>query len=195
MGMPEERTDYYTYGDYLKWPEGERWELIDGRAYAMTPSPTVLHQDIFIQLIQMIGPYFEGKPCKFMAAPLDVRLPHSDEATEAVDTVVQPDLMVVCDPAKVEKGGVRGAPDLVVEILSESTMHRDMDAKLRLYERHGVRCYIIVDPWGKVVTVRTLESEGKYGEPEFFTGKLTMTVRIFEGLTVDLRKVWGAVEV
>ena len=70
-----------------------------------------------------------------------------------VDTVVQPDLLVVCDPAKLDERGVVGAPDLVIEILSESTTHRDLDLKLRLYEKHGVRCYIIVDPWGKTLTV------------------------------------------
>lgn len=193
MGMPESRPDYYTYGDYAKWPEGERWELIDGRAYAMTPAPNMHHQELLANLFDSFRLFFRGKPCRVPMTPVDVRFPKNSEPDEAVETVVQPDLIVVCDPAKVDIKGVRGAPDLALEVLSESTSHRDLGEKLRLYEKHGVRCYIIVDPWSKVVTVRYLEAPGRYGRPEWFTGTDRMPVRIFEGFELDLTQVFSMI--
>ena len=191
MGIPESRPDLYTYGDYLKWPADERWELIEGQAYAMTPAPSFEHQLLVTALVRDMAPYFIGKPCKLVVSPVDVRLPQTDQSDEAVDTVVQPDLLVICDPAKIDKKGVRGGPDLVVEVLSESTMHRDMDAKLRLYEKHGVRCYIIVDPWGKALTARYLDAPGQFGQPALFSGADRMPVRIFTGLEIDLQKLFA----
>lgn len=194
MGMPEKQADqFFTYEDYLKWPDEERWEIIEGRAYAMTPAPTVRHQEMLVQLILQLAPFFAEKSCRLLAAPLDVRLPGGDEKGEIVDTVVQPDLLVVCDPAKIDEKGVKGAPDLIIEILSESTAHRDLDEKLRLYEKHGVRCYIIADPWGKTLTVRYLEPAGNYGHPEFFAGNDPMPVRIFDCLVFDLARVFANV--
>lgn len=194
MGLPETQTDQrFTYGDYVKWPDDERWELIEGRAYAMTPSPTVRHQQVLAAFAGLLWQFFEGKPCRAFAAPLDVRLPEANEKDESIETVVQPDLLVVCDPAKLDDKGVRGAPDLVIEILSESTAARDLGEKLRLYEKHGVRCYIIADPWGKTLTVRYLETEHQFGSPELFAGKTAMPVRIFEGLTLDLERVFGGI--
>lgn len=186
MGIPESRPEHYTYGDYVTWPEGERWELIEGRAYAMTPGPSEAHQRLVTDLIGDMAPYFRGKSYKIYVSPFDVRLPGAEEEDEAVDTVVQPDVLVVCDPAKIDKKGVRGAPDLVIEVLSESTSHHDLGEKLRIYEKHGVRCYIIVDPWGKVVTVRYQEAPGRYGRPEVYTAHDHLPVRIFEDLTLDL---------
>jgi Uma2 family endonuclease len=192
--MPEPQADRrYTYGDYVTWPEGERWELIEGRAYAMTPAPMVRHQQLLLNLIGLMLPYFGGKPCRLFVAPLDVRLPEEGEGDDTVETVVQPDLLVVCDPAKVDERGVRGAPDLVVEILSESTAARDLSEKLRLYEKHGVRCYIIADPWGKTLTLRTLEAPGKFGRAELFDGATQAPIRIFEGLSLDLAQVFSAI--
>ncbi len=193
MGGPKIQNESFTYGDYLKWPDDERWELIDGQAYAMTPAPLVEHQRVLKRLIVILEIFFQGKPCELFHAPLDVRLPHLDESDEAVDTVVQPDLLVLCDPAKVDEKGVRGAPDLTLEILSESTAKRDMGIKLELYERHGVRCYIIVDPWGKTVTCRYLEPAGRFGRPELFLATDQLPIRIFEGLIVDLAQIFNRV--
>jgi len=194
MGMPDTQGDqYFTYADYLKWPDEERWEIIEGRAYAMTPAPTLRHQQMLMALIAQFLKYFAGKPCQLFVAPLDVRLPNLNEKNEIVDTVVQPDLLVVCDPAKLDEKGVVGAPDLVIEILSESTSRRDLDIKLRLYEKHGVRCYIIADPWGKTLTARYLEPGGKYAIPEFFAGAAQMPIGIFEGLVLDLGRVFEGI--
>ncbi|MCE5229959.1 Uma2 family endonuclease [bacterium] len=193
MGLPESQTDQrFTYGDYVKWPADERWELIEGRAVAMTPAPTVRHQEVLMALAALLWQYFEGKTCRALAAPTDVRLPDANEKDESIETVVQPDLLVVCDPKKLDEKGVRGAPDLIIEILAESTAARDLGEKLRLYEKHAVRCYIIADPWGKTLTVRYYE-ETKFGTPELFAAKTKMPVRLFEGLTLDLERVYGGV--
>lgn len=191
MGMPDTQSEQrYTYGDYLKWPDDERWELIEGRPYAMTPGPTDDHQEISVFLTTILAQYFKGKPCRVFHAPFDVRLPEKDEKDEQIETVVQPDLLVLCEPKKADKRGVRGAPDLAVEILSESTAARDLSDKLLLYEKHGVRCYIIVDPWAKTLTVRYLEPIGKFGPPELYSGYSKIQVRIFAGLIIDLADVF-----
>lgn len=184
------REGFFTYGDYAKWPDEERWELIEGKAYDLTPTPYTDHQMILGECVFQFAQYCNGKTCETVISPLDVLLPKGDEPDEAVDTVVQPDIMVVCDRSKCKEIGIRGAPDLLVEVFAPWTVYRDLALKLRLYERHNVRCYIMIDPWGKIATVRYLESPGRYGVPEFFTEKKPIPVRIFEGLVIDLVKVF-----
>ena len=88
----------WTYADYLTWPDDERWEIIDGVAYAMSPSPGTRHQDISLHLTLQIGGHLDKKPCKAFAAPFDVRLSENQGASDNyVETVVQPDILVVCD--------------------------------------------------------------------------------------------------
>ena len=191
MGIPDPRPDLYTYGDYLKWPEDERWELIEGQAYAMTPAPLINHQRVAGSFFNILFNHFKRKPCEVFTSPTDILLPRGDEEDEAADTVVEPDVLVVCDPNKIKRNVIRGAPDLVFEALSESTMLRDIDVKLRLYEKHGVRCYIIADPWQKTLTVRYLEAPGQFGQPALFSGADRMPVKIFEELAVDLGEIFG----
>ena len=119
----------FTYGDYLTWDDGERWELIDGVPYNMSPAPTVRHQAISRELSTEFALYLRGKPCQLFAAPFEVRLPEVDESDELVETVVQPDLSIICDKSKLDEAGCRGAPDLIVEILSPSTAHKDLKVK------------------------------------------------------------------
>lgn len=195
MSAPDVKRTGYTYGDYMTWPEAERWELIGGKAYPMMtsspfPAPALRHQQTQAMLFFLLMQYFQGKPCQVLAAPVDVRLPQANESDEAVDTVVQPDLLVVCDRVKLDEKGVRGAPDLVVEILSASTAERDLGAKLRLYENHGVRCYLIADPWGQTLTVRYLQDNGRYNHPAIFAGSDSMPIEIFSGLELDLARVF-----
>ena len=110
MGLPQRDTEHHTYADYLTWPDDVRYELIDGVAYLMAPAPTLDHQDvvgeIYFQLRQALG----DQPCRAYVAPVDVRLPHSNEADADVDTVVQPDVLVVCDPSKADRRGRAGCP-------------------------------------------------------------------------------------
>ena len=137
MGLPRRDREQHTYGDYLAWPEDVRYELIDGIAYAMSPAPTVSHQETAGAIYRQIDEQLDRTPCRALIAPLDVRLPRGDEADAAVDTVVQPDLLVVCDLTQIDECGVRGAPDWIIEVLSPATAAHDQVVKRDLYERAG----------------------------------------------------------
>ena len=123
------QEERFTYGDYVTWDDDERWELIDGVPYNMSPAPRVRHQAISRELLAEFVLYLRGKSCQVFAAPFDVRLPESDERDDLVETVVQPDLSVICDRGKLDDAGCRGAPDLIVEILSPGTAHKDLKVK------------------------------------------------------------------
>jgi len=180
----------FTYGDYMNWPEDERWELIDGYAYNMSPAPSRRHQQISVELIKQIGFYLDDKPCSVYHAPFDVRLPEADEKDEDVKTVVQPDIVVVCDENKLDDKGCRGAPDLIIEIVSPATAPKDMKIKLSLYEKHGVKEYWVVHPIDNVVLVFKLGKNKMYGKPEVYTEEDKMKTAILEGLEIDLGKVF-----
>ena len=143
MLSPGER---FTYRHYRTWPDEERWELIDGQAWSMSPAPMREHQELSARLFNMVYDLLKGKPCKAYDAPFDVLPPGSEEKDDEVDTVVQPDIAVFCDDSKLTKRGARGAPGRIIEILSPRTAKKDYEVKHRLYERHGVREYWIVDP-------------------------------------------------
>ena len=188
---PEAATkDSYTYGDYAKWPDEERWELIDGVPYNMSPAPSRSHQKILGELFKQIAVYLTGKTCEVYIAPFDVRLPKGDENDDQITTVVQPDLVVVCDREKLDDHGCKGAPDLVVEVLSPGTAGKDMKIKLALYERVGVKEYWLVDPSYKAVQVYQLETSGRYGRPGIYTGADQVKVGLFLDLEIDLSMVF-----
>jgi Uma2 family endonuclease len=185
-----ERNDRFTYRDYSTWLDNERWELIDGVVHSMSPSPTWRHQTLILKLAGIISAALKSTSCRLAIAPFDVLLPDSISANEEdIETVVQPDLLVVRDPAKVREHGCVGAPDWVIEILSPSSAHRDMGEKLRLYERHGVGEYWIVDPAGNTVTVHLLEA-GTYGQPRIYGQNERIKIGTLAGLIVSLEDIF-----
>ncbi|MBI5329176.1 MAG: Uma2 family endonuclease [Betaproteobacteria bacterium] len=184
MGLPQRKIDHYTYADYAAWPDDVRYELIDGEAYAMAPAPTRTHQLLVGELFAQVYNALKGKPCQPFVAPFDVRLPHADEADERVDTVVQPDVLVVRDPAKVDERGVRGAPDWVAEVISPSSAAHDQITKLALYERAGVLEYWLLHPTDRLVTVYRLV-DGRYGRPEISEMKDSLALGVLPAVTVD----------
>jgi len=158
----------YTVQDYLSWPDDVRCELIHGQVYDMTPAPSLDHQEVVGALYAALreessrGRHGGGGPCQVFVAPVDVVLSR--------DTVVQPDVVVVCDPAKtVDRQRVQGAPDLVVEVLSPSTSLKDRREKRVLYEAYGVPEYLIVDPAERNAEYFRLGAEGRY-EPSVILG-------------------------
>ncbi|MFA6506197.1 MAG: Uma2 family endonuclease [Treponemataceae bacterium] len=175
----------YTYADYKTWPEGERWELIKGVPYAMSPAPVRRHQRLVGLLFLQLGKWFEGKACVPMLSPLDIFLPETDESLDATDTVVQPDLVVVCDESKLVDEGVRGAPDFAIEILSPSTAWRDQTEKRDLYEKHGVREFWVINPETREVTAWNLEN-GKFSLPRAGSLAVGMDVPIYPGLNLKV---------
>lgn len=168
MGAILKPKTRYSYGDYLQWGDDERWEIIEGEAISMIPAPVPLHQQIQGEIYRQISTFLKGKKCKVFLAPCDVLLPEKGEADEHVDTVVQPDVFVVCDGKKIALKNIRGAPDLIFEILSPHTSRKDQTLKKKLYEKHGVKEYCIAFPQEKILQ-RFVLKQGKYGEPEIFT--------------------------
>jgi len=184
------RDARYTYADYLRWPGDERWELIDGVACNMTPAPSRRHQAVSFDLTAQFRVFLRGKKCKAYAAPFDVRLPAPGETDETTSTVVQPDLAVVCDPAKLDDRGCKGAPDLVIEILSPDSLARDQREKLLLYEQAGVPEYWIVHTGDKTVSVFTRGQDGLYGKPALYTSEERVPVGVLPDLEIDLTTVF-----
>ena len=179
--LPEYRR--YTYEDYCSWDDDKRWELIDGFPYAMS-APSRKHQEISRNLFSQLHNSLKGNPCEVYFAPFDVRL----NADTYDDTVVQPDILVVCDRDKLDAKGCIGAPDLVIEILSPSTMLHDKIIKFRRYLRAGIREYWIVDPEGNTVTVNILK-DGEYVAVPY-AGDESIPVHVLEGCVIDLHEVF-----
>ena len=181
----------YTYADYLTWDDEERWELIDGIPFNMTPAPDAKHQGVSMALSGILYNYLKKKPCKVFAAPFDVRFFDKKEADSTdIITVVQPDIVIICDESKVDKRGCLGAPDIVIEILSPATAYRDETEKLKLYEKYGVKEYWIVNPEAHYIMIYRLDDNG-YGKPEYLTEDETLESRVLEGLRIELPEVWG----
>ncbi len=188
--MPLPQENRYTMADALTWDEQDRIELIDGYPVMMAP-PSRTHQKISGELFGQLRDYLKGKKCEVYHAPFAVRPFERDgERPEDVDTLVEPDISVVCDPSKLDDIGCKGAPDLVMEILSPSTTRHDKFTKFNLYQRAGVREYWIVNPAEKSVQVFVLE-EGHYAAKDFGIAGGTMSVNVLEGCTIDLSPVFS----
>ena len=171
----------HTYQDYLAWPDEERWELIEGVAYDMSPAPSVKHQRIVWNIVGNISNYLGShEKCRGFSAPTDVVL---DE-----HNVVQPDVFVVCDSAKIGERAITGAPDLVIEVVSPATEVKDRREKKAVYEKFGVAEYILVFPEREYVE-RYLLEEGKYGAPEIVNWDETIKV-VTLGMEVKLWQIF-----
>ena len=179
--------DRYTYRDYRNWPDDERWELIDGKAWDMSPAPSRLHQTILGSIYSQMNTFFSGKPCRPHIAPVDVFFSESGEDIDTARHVVQPDTFVVCDKSKLVDQGVVGAPDFIIEILSPATAMKDQTEKRKLYEHKGVREYWILNPDTCELFIYTLK-DGKYGLPTPADIRNPVNVGIFEGLSLRVRE-------
>ncbi|MDR0540452.1 MAG: Uma2 family endonuclease [Spirochaetaceae bacterium] len=178
----------FTYADYKDWElkPGERYELIDGVAYAMA-APNIRHQRISMYLSGEFSAFLKGKRCEVFAAPVDVRLFYEED--ESDETVVQPDLIVVCDPRKLGEEGCRGAPDMVIEILSPSNSAIEMERKLELYRDAGVQEYWIVDPKNKHVRAYSLK-DGQYTMRTFYLDESAVS-EVLPGLEIPLTDMFA----
>lgn len=158
MGQPQTQSEHHhTYADHLQWPEVARYELIDGVAHAMTPAASRSHQRVVVELSGQVATALQGSGGQTYVAPFNVRLPKGDEVDPAIDTVLQPDVLAVCDLAKVDERGVRGAPDWDAEVLSPASAGRDQTVKLAAYERAGVPEVCLLHPTDRVLTIDRLE--------------------------------------
>ena len=171
----------YTYDEYEKLDDDNRYELLDGVIFLMTP-PLRIHQEIGGELYRSLGNFLAGKPCKVYIAPFLVRLDNN--------TALEPDLAVVCDKSKLDAKGCFGAPDMVIEILSPSTASYDKVLKFNKYLEAGVREYWIVDPSDKIVSVHILR-DGEYivrsyGETD------SIPVFILDGFEISMKEVYAS---
>ncbi|GHV67269.1 hypothetical protein AGMMS49928_03940 [Spirochaetia bacterium] len=183
-----EEGRHFTYADYKEWElaEGERYELIYGEAYAMS-APNTYHQSMLTEMVRQIANYLTGKPCKVYPAPFDVRLFYEED--ESDDTVVQPDISIICDKEKRGKEGCHGAPDFVAEILSPSNTAIEMERKFELYQEAGVREYWVLDPEHK--TLHTYRFQGEKVTSHSYRVTDTAPVGIFSDLEIALEPVFA----
>jgi len=175
----------YSYADYLMWSFEERVELIKGKVFRMSPAPLMRHQLVSSNLLREIMPFLKNKPCKVFHAPFDVRLPvkKGDQDSE-IYSVVQPDICIVCDPKKLDEKGCSGPPDLIIEILSQSTASRDLKNKFELYEESGVAEYWIVFPNDRVLEIYLQDSSGKFYSAARLTENDTVPCGLLSGIAM-----------
>jgi len=185
--VPEERV--CTFADLLAWDDDPtRYELYDGQPVALA-APSNAHQLVLTELLRQIANCLVGKRCKIYPAPFDVRLFEKEDDTPGdVYTVVQPDLSVICDPGRTDVHGCKGAPDLVIEVLSPSTARYDKLLKFNLYRRAGVKEYWLVDPEARVVSVYTLR-DGQYVAAAY-GADAAVPAGVLDGCQVDLSMVF-----
>ena len=179
----------FCYRDYLGWPGPDRWEIIGGEAWAMVPGPDADHQRILRDLCTQINVFLKGNRCELFQAPFDLLLPTAAEADEEVQTVLQPDAFVVCEPEKITQRGCRGAPDWVIEVLSPSTAGRDQILKRRLYEKAQVKEYWIFSPAERLVFVYHLH-KNRLALDEIYDDTAKIAVKNLPGLTIDCAAVF-----
>jgi len=177
--IPDERR--HTYEDYCSWDDESRWELIEGHPYAMS-SPSSLHQMLSMNLTARLVPFFPGSPCRLLAAPMDVKLSDYD--------VVQPDLLVVCEPSQIRPTHIEGPPRLVVEISSPTTQRHDRVRKLELYGKFGVAEYWLVTPHPFMVEVLR-NAGGLYVTEKVYTEQHILRSPSFPELSLDLAEIFA----
>jgi Uma2 family endonuclease len=181
----------YTYADYLTWKFKERVELFKGRLMKMSPAPSFSHQDISGEIAFELKSYLRKKPCKVISAPFDVRLKNSKKpvADSEYNTVVQPDITVICDLEKIDDRGCKGSPNLVVEILSPGNSNKEMGIKFDLYEENKIPEYWIVEPANQTILVYYLKGN-KYINERPLPIDAKIQSKIFPELNFELKDIF-----
>jgi Uma2 family endonuclease len=185
-------TKRYSYADYLTWHFQERVELIRGWIQKMSPAPGTNHQSVSRTIQGEMYNFFKKNPCQFFDAPFDVRLldKKKSKQDQEVNTVVQPDLCVICDAKKIDDRGCIGAPDLIVEIVSPGNSKREMKTKYELYEENGVREYWIANPLEKNIMLYILKAK-KYQLSKIYFDDDTIESVLFKGLRIELKEIFN----
>jgi Uma2 family endonuclease len=179
---------HYIYNDYLEIDDGKRYEVIDGELYMMS-SPSRVHQEIVGEVYGQIREKLKGHKCTPYVSPMDVRLFYKEDGSD--DTIVQPDVFVVCDETKKGENSINGAPDLVIEVLSPSNSAFEMSMKLLKYQDSGVKEYWMIDAEKKLL-VRYSATNGVFmGDPECISGVKESPLL---GLELDFDRVLSLIE-
>ncbi len=183
MAVQTPATVQFTYEDYLNLPEDRRYEIIDGELY-MVPAPFTYHQKISRNLFNPICDYVEDHQLgEVLYAPVDILFSKTD--------VVQPDIIFIAHENMhiLKKENVQGAPDLVVEVLSPSSVKRDYEIKMKLYSRFGVKEYWIADPDAKSVHVYVLQDR-LLSLHETYKYEDTLRSSLLQEITIPLKSVF-----
>lgn len=180
----------YSYADYMRFTFDERMEIIKGHLFQMSPVPSRHHQKAFGRIYNPIYNILEGKKCEVYGAPFDVRLPKKSKEDKDIFTVVQPDIVVVCDASKLDRRGCIGAPDIVVEILSPGNNKKELQNKYEVYEEAGVKEYWIVSTSDETFFKYILNEEGKFIPTKLLTAGEVVTTPILPGFVLDLEQVF-----
>lgn len=180
MGFANRSDRRYSWDDYRAWGDGERWEIIGGEPYCMSPAPTSRHQAVVGDLFALLRRYQTSR-CRAFVSPIDVKLSQHD--------VVQPDIVMACDPSQITETHIEGPPTLVVEVLSSSTSRHDRIRKLRLYAKSGVAEYWLVQPNPPLIEVLQLVGDS-YRIAGVFTEKDTLRSPRFPELAIDLSEAF-----
>jgi len=183
MPITQQTDRRFNYNDYLSWSNDQRWEIIDGEAYNMSPAPTVKHQRIAKGTIKTIDTSLnkKGLLCESFIAPTDVVFDDYN--------IVQPDIFIVCDKSKITETNIKGAPDLIIEIVSPSTVLKDKREKKRLYEKYNVSEYILIHPESEYVERFYLENK-RYGAADILSWDETLKLKAFD-IEIDLWEIFG----
>ena len=191
---PYSEYGLYSYADYLTWDIDHMVELIKGKVFRQAAAaPRRIHQELVLKIGSQLESFLRGQTCKVFIAPFDVRLPVKSKKHEDIDTVVQPDICVICDPEKLDDLGCVGAPDLIMEILSPSNNKKELQNKYEVYEESGVKEYWIIHPYEKTLLVYTL-IKGNYLPSKLFTLGDLLASQCIEGFVLDLDELFEGLE-
>ncbi len=179
----------YTYADYITWQFDEIVELIKGKIVRMSPVPRMSHQKIVGKIFKKIDDYLLPYKCNVFVAPFDVIL-QKTTSTEKINTVVQPDICVICDEEKIQEAGCFGSPDLIIEILSPTTKKKDYNEKFNLYEENEVREYWLVDPSDKTAEIYVLENQQYELHQRISKEAPLFQSKIFDGLEIKWENIF-----
>lgn len=180
----------YTYADYITWRFKERVELIKGRILEMSPAPNLKHQRISGDIFYELKTFVKKGPCSIFHAPFDVRLPVSTKKNK-IDTVVQPDLTVVCDEEILDEQGCNGVPTIVVEILSPGNTKRETKDKFELYQSALIPEYWLIDPEREMVIIYSLNKDNLayVGSKPYMSGD-TIQSEALVGFSLDVSSIF-----
>jgi len=183
MPITQQTDRRLNYNDYLNLSNDQKWEIIDGEIYDMSPAPKVKHQRIAKDTIKAIDKNLNKKEllCESFIAPTDVVFDDFN--------VVQPDIFIVCDKNKITEDNIQGAPDLIIEIASKSSVYKDTKIKKELYEKFCVKEYIIVFPDLEIVQRYVLENN-KYNAPGIFNWDETLKLKAFD-IEINMWEIFG----
>ena len=189
VAEPDLEYSSYTYADYLNFTFEYMVELIRGKIYKMTPAPSPNHQQVAGNLYHQIRSKFDRNSCQVYIAPIDVILPIYSQKRDSPNTVVQPDVCIICDPSKIQETGCFGAPDLVIEVISPHTSKKDLTNKYEVYQEVGVREYWIVFPKEEIIETYVLAGS-KFKRGETFVKADQISSAIFTDLTFSMEEIF-----